>query len=109
MSFRGGEYERTLLFSFGMAAVFHSVFFFSSANIQHGNGAQMLCYSQSAPCVPSVAAPLGYRLPPPAVLFGCLLPDCAQLAAAEVSPLGRTGGGRVGPRPTAALLGPTHS
>lgn len=28
VSFFGGEYERTLLFSFGMAAVFHCVFFF---------------------------------------------------------------------------------
>lgn len=33
VSFCGAEYERTLLFSFGMAAVFRSVFFFSSANI----------------------------------------------------------------------------
>lgn len=45
---------------------------------------------------PSVSA-RGYGVPLPAVLLGCLLPDCAQLAAADVSSLGRTHGGRVGP------------
>lgn len=40
---------------------------------------------------------------------GVCCPTALSWLQQEVSPLGRTHGGRVGPRPTAALLGPTHT
>lgn len=70
MSFCGGEYGRTLLFGFGMAAVFQTVFFSFSANIQYRNAAPILRYGSSAPCVPSVAAPPAHGPSPPPRLRG---------------------------------------
>lgn len=80
--------RNTLFCSASEWPLFFRVFsFFPRLIFNTGTAFRYCATVQSTPRVPSVAALLGCELSPPAVLFGCLLPGCAQLATAEVSPL----------------------